>query len=53
LKIDKYGEQDLGFSRGKPLLFVEERYKQILKMFHQSHLLANTIVSNGNRSYHL
>jgi E3 ubiquitin-protein ligase UBR1 len=50
--LDKYGEEDVGFKRGKPLFLEPGRYEELRKMWLQ-HGLDDNVVKRGPKHYSL
>lgn len=53
LYLDKYGEEDPGFQRGKPLFLDAARYEQLCQMFLSTAALDAEVVKRGNKLYEI
>lgn len=50
--LDKYGEEDIGFRRGKPLYLDEGRLEQLRQTW-LNHKIDEEVVRQGSKSYEL
>lgn len=51
--LDKYGEDDVGFLRGKPLYLDTERYEQLRVLFLKAHKLDEEVVNSGHKMWRI
>ncbi len=50
--LDKYGEEDIGFKRGKPLFLNQSLYEQLWQLW-LTHSFDEETVKKGTRHYQL
>lgn len=53
LYLDKYGEEDEGFLRGKPLFLAQQRYDQLQQLWFSPGDIDNEVVKAGSKLYKL